>query len=38
MDDGIKFIISSISTETTKEHPYFSYNEEDLIDNLKKYL
>ncbi len=37
-DDGTRFIISSISTETTKEHPYFSYNEEVLIDNLKKYL
>lgn len=38
MDHGTKFIISSISTETTKEHPYFSYNEEVLIDNLKKCL
>ena len=37
-DDGTRFIISSISTETTKEHPYFSYNEEASIDNLKKYL
>lgn len=37
-NDGTKFIISPISTKLTKEHPYFSYNEEVLIDNLKKYL